>query len=41
VLVVALWLGTSIGFLWFNLIGCAAVLLVSAALTASGLGARE
>ena len=35
-LVVALWLGTSIGFLWFNLIGCAAVLLL-----AFVLGARR
>ena len=35
------WLTTDIGFLWFNVIGCAAVLLLSAALTASGLGARE
>ena len=35
----ALWLATDIGFLWFNVIGCAAVLLLSAALTASGLGA--
>ena len=25
----ALWLGTNIGFLWFNVIGCAAVLLLS------------
>jgi Na+/proline symporter len=39
VLVIALWLGTHIGFLWFNLIGCAAVLLLSSALNASGLGA--
>ena len=33
-LVVGLWLSTNIGFLWFNLIGCAAVLLLSYALTA-------
>jgi Na+/proline symporter len=33
VLVIALWLGTSIGFLWFNLIGCAAVLLLAAVFT--------
>jgi solute:Na+ symporter, SSS family len=31
-LVAVVWLTTSIGFLWFNLIGCAAVLLLSAAL---------
>jgi Na+/proline symporter len=30
-LVVGLWLGTRIGFLWFNLIGCAAVLLLASA----------
>jgi len=33
-LVFALWLGSNVGFLWFNLIGCAAVLLLSSALTA-------
>jgi Na+/proline symporter len=31
-LVIGLWLATDIGFLWFNVIGCAAVLLLSAAL---------
>jgi SSS family solute:Na+ symporter len=30
VVVFVLWLATSVGFLWFNLIGCAAVLLLSA-----------
>ena len=34
-LVVGLWLTTGIGFLWFNLIGCAAVLVLSVALDAS------
>jgi hypothetical protein len=28
-LVIVVWLTTSIGFLWFNVIGCAAVLLLS------------
>jgi SSS family transporter len=32
VLVVVVWLTTSIGFLWFNVIGCAAVLILSVAL---------
>ena len=31
-IVIALWLTTDIGFLWFNVIGCAAVLLLSAGL---------
>jgi solute:Na+ symporter, SSS family len=31
-LVIGLWLATDIGFLWFNVIGCAAVLLLAAAL---------
>ncbi len=35
VLVVGLWLGTSIGFLWFNVIGCAAVLILSSLLSRS------
>jgi SSS family transporter len=29
-LVLAVWLGTKVGFLWFNVIGCAAVLAVAA-----------
>ena len=33
VLVVGLWLGTKIGFLWFNVIGCGAVLLLSSLLS--------
>jgi SSS family transporter len=37
-LVIALWVWTRIGFLWFNVIGCAAVLLLSFVLDASGLG---
>ncbi len=35
VLVVGLWLGTKIGFLWFNVIGCGAVLLLSSLLSRS------
>jgi hypothetical protein len=38
VLVVGIWLGTNIGFLWFNVIGCAAVLLLSFALNATSFG---
>ena len=34
-LVIVVWLTTSIGFLWFNLIGCAAVLLLSLAFEAA------
>ena len=34
----ALWLGTKIGFLWFNVIGCAAVLLLSSLLNGSDFG---
>jgi SSS family solute:Na+ symporter len=37
-LVVGLWVGTKIGFLWFNVIGCVAVLLLSFVLGASDLG---
>ena len=37
-LVVGLWLGTSIGFLWFNVIGCVAVWALSSALNATHLG---
>ena len=37
-LVIIVWLTTSIGFLWFNLIGCAAVLLLSLAFEAAGAG---
>ena len=33
VLVVGLWLGTKIGFLWFNVIGCGAVLILSSLLS--------
>jgi SSS family transporter len=33
-LVFAIWLGTSVGFLWFNVIGCAAVVGLSLALSA-------
>jgi Na+/proline symporter len=35
-LVIVLWLATGIGFLWFNLIGCAAVLLLATVLGAPG-----
>ncbi|HVZ88429.1 MAG TPA: sodium:solute symporter, partial [Polyangia bacterium] len=38
VLVVGLWLKTSIGFLWFNVIGCVAVLALSSVLSATHLG---
>ena len=38
VLVVGLWLGTKIGFLWFNVIGCGAVLLLSSLLSGSDFG---
>ena len=34
-LVVGLWLGTKIGFLWFNVIGCGAVLILSSLLSRS------
>jgi solute:Na+ symporter, SSS family len=37
-LVVVVWLTTRIGFLWFNLIGCAAVVLLSLALDAGHRG---
>jgi SSS family transporter len=37
-LVVGLWLGTKIGFLWFNVIGCGAVLLLSLLLSGSDFG---
>jgi SSS family transporter len=37
-LVIALWVWTHIGFLWFNVIGCAAVLALSFVFDASGLG---
>jgi SSS family transporter len=37
-LVVGLWLATRIGFLWFNVIGCGAVLLLSSLLNASDFG---
>ncbi len=37
-LVVGLWLGTKIGFLWFNVIGCGAVLLLSLLLSRSNFG---
>src|SRR4029079_14680191 len=36
VVVFVLWLATNVGFLWFNLIGCVAVLLLSAALSVGG-----
>jgi len=39
--VFGLWLATGIGFLWFNLIGCVAVLLLASALSASGRPARS
>jgi SSS family transporter len=35
-LVVTLWLTTAVGFLWFNVIGCAAVLAIAALLGAIG-----
>jgi solute:Na+ symporter, SSS family len=38
VLVIGIWSGTKIGFLWFNVIGCVAVLAFSFALSATGLG---
>ncbi len=31
-LVIGVWLATSVGFLWFNVIGCASVLILSLAL---------
>jgi len=34
--VFVLWLATNVGFLWFNLIGCVAVLLLSSVLSAGG-----
>jgi len=34
-LVIGLWLASNIGFLWFNVIGCAAVLLVGSLLSAA------
>src|SRR4029079_15224959 len=34
--VFVLWLAPNVGFLWFNLIGCVAVLLLSAALSVGG-----
>ena len=37
-LVVGLWLGTKIGFLWFNVIGCGAVLILSSLLSGSDFG---
>jgi hypothetical protein len=39
VLVFVLWLTTSVGFLWFNLIGCVAVLLLASLLSLAGRGA--
>jgi len=41
VLVVSLWLTTSVGFLWFNLIGCAAVLALASALGVTRPRARS
>ena len=38
VLVVGIWILTNVGFLWFNVIGCAAVLLLSFALSATSFG---
>jgi SSS family transporter len=38
-LVLAVWLGTSVGFLWFNVIGCAAVLAIAGAATLRGADA--
>jgi SSS family solute:Na+ symporter len=40
-LVIGVWLSTNIGFLWFNLIGCAAVVFLSLALDAAHLGAAS
>jgi SSS family solute:Na+ symporter len=37
--VIAVWLGTSVGFLWFNVIGCAAVVGLALALDAA-IGSR-
>ena len=39
-LVVALWLGHEIGFLWFNVIGCAAVVVLSFAIGGSNSAAK-
>jgi SSS family transporter len=39
-LVIGIWMGTKIGFLWFNVIGCAAVLLLSFGLSATSFGAE-
>jgi len=41
VLVVGLWLGTKIGFLWFNVIGCGAVLVLSSLLSGAGSSPRR
>ncbi len=38
VLVVGLWLATKIGFLWFNVIGCGVVLILSSLLSGSDFG---
>jgi Na+/proline symporter len=40
-MVIGVWLSTNIGFLWFNLIGCAAVVFLSLALDAAHLGAAS
>jgi hypothetical protein len=37
--VFVLWLTTSVGFLWFNLIGCVAVLLLASLLSLGGRSA--
>ncbi len=40
-IVFAVWLGTDIGFLWFNVIGCAAVIALALALDALSLPRRN
>jgi Na+/proline symporter len=40
-LVIAVWLGTSVGFLWFNVLGCAAVVALAFALDALSPRAAE
>ena len=41
VLVIGIWKGTKIGFLWFNVIGCLAVLALSFALNTTRLGRAQ
>jgi Na+/proline symporter len=39
-LVIGVWIFTNVGFLWFNVIGCAAVLSLSSALSATSFGRK-